>query len=55
MTEPTSITTTEARTDLARYLREASEGRIVHITNHGYRVAALVSPADAEKIEASKR
>ena len=55
MTEPNSITTTEARIDLARHLREASEGRIVYITNHGYRIAALVSPADAERIEESRR
>jgi prevent-host-death family protein len=43
------------RTNLAHYLQQASDGGIVYILSHGYRIAAIVSRTDAENIEDLKR
>jgi prevent-host-death family protein len=55
MPDPISVPATMLRTNLAHYLQQASDGGIVYILSHGYRIAAIVSRTDAENIEDLKR
>lgn len=44
-TSPAEVSVSEARPRLAELVDEAADGRVVYLTRHGHRVAAIV-PAD---------
>jgi prevent-host-death family protein len=56
MTEPREVGLREARAVLGDLARAAADrSQITYLTSHGFRVAAVVSVADAEDIERLRR
>lgn len=55
MEKHTEVGVTELREKIRQYLQEAGQGRPVIITSSGYRVAALVSLTDLDRLDQWKR